>query len=187
MCRLTSFYSGRVRALFADYEPAASGIAARVGVETLSRVHLDACVALAVQREGGDEARWKASLERSLQANDRATVVGLLDGAVAGYGTAGWFEPSSKDPNSAIPDGWYLLGLVVSPQFRRHGVGQQLTAARLGWLAARSARVWYFVSSTNHASIDLHTKLGFQLIATTIAVPGVTFTDGGQLYAVDLA
>lgn len=62
----------------------------------------------------------------------------------------------------------------------------QLTAARLGWLGTRARRALYFVSSANRASIDLHTELGFQLIASEIDVPGVTFTESGQLYSGDL-
>jgi ribosomal protein S18 acetylase RimI-like enzyme len=172
-----------VASLFADYEPDAPGNASKVDVVPLSRVNLGECVALAVQREGGDEARWKTSLEGSLDADDRATFVALLDGQVAGYGTAGWFTPSRTDPATAIPDGWYLLGLVVGPQSRRQGVGRQLTAARLRWLGTRGRRVSYFVSSANRASIALHTTLGFQLIANDIKVPGITFTRSGQLYA----
>lgn len=173
-------------ALFADHQPDLQGTPAEVDVELLDRAHLDACVALAVEREGGPEARWKASLERSLDSSDRATLVALIDREVAGYGTVGWLAPSRSDSDSATPDGWYLLGLVVAPQHRRKGVGRLLTAARLGWIAPRSNRVWYFVSSANRASIDLHTELGFQLIATDIKVPGVAFTESGELYAVDL-
>lgn len=173
-------------ALFADYQPDLQGTAAKIDLELMDRAHLDACVALAVEREGGPEARWKASLQRSLDSSDRATLVAFIDGQVAGYGTVGWFASIRSDSDSATPGGWYLLGLVVAPQHRRQGVGRLLTAARLVWIGPRSRRVWYFVSSANRASIDLHTELGFHLIATDIKVPGVAFTESGELYAADL-
>ena len=173
-------------ALFADYLPRSRGTAARVEVKPMSRASLDECVALAVQREGGDEDRWKASLERSINADDRTTFVALLEGHVAGYGTVGWFAPGPVVAEPAVPDGWYLLGLVVDPRFRRLGVGQQLTAARLDWLRTRADRAWYFVNSANRPSIDLHSRLGFQMIAINIEIPGITFTESGQLYAADL-
>lgn len=174
-------------ALFAEYEPRSRGTVAKVEVKPLSRANLDECVALAVQREGGDEDRWKASLERSLNAGDRTAFVALLEGHVAGYGTVGWFAPGRVEAQSAIPDGWYLLGLVVDPGCRRQSVGQQLTALRLDWLRIRADRAWYFVSSANRPSIDLHSKLGFQMVASDIEIPGITFTESGQLYAADLA
>ena len=78
------------------------------------------------------------------------------------------------------------LGLVVDPGCRRHGVGRELTKARLGWLGERTDRAWYFVSSANRASIDLHTGFGFRLVASDVDVPGVAFTASGQLFCADL-
>ncbi|MFZ1410569.1 MAG: GNAT family N-acetyltransferase [Micropruina sp.] len=174
-------------ALFADYQPDLAGTAVTVDVEPLRRAHLDACVALAVQRDGGKKAAWRKALGRSLDADDRATFVALVDGRVAGYGTAGWFAPRDRDPDSAMPEGWYLLGLVVHARCRRRGVGRQLTVARLRWLQQRTDRAWYFASSANRPSIDLHAELGFQLMATNIEVPGVSFTVSGLLYGVNFA
>jgi GNAT superfamily N-acetyltransferase len=172
--------------LFADYEPNTAGAAAEISVAPIDRAHLDECAALAVERDGGDETCWKASLERYLDADDRVAFIALIDGRVTGYGTAGWFEPSHSDRAAQIPDGWYLLGLIVAPQSRRKGVGRKLTAVRLTWLATRTSLVRYFVSSANRASIDLHAELGFQLTGSDIEVPGVTFTAEGQLYSIDL-
>jgi cold shock CspA family protein/ribosomal protein S18 acetylase RimI-like enzyme len=173
-------------ALFAAYEPDAHGVPAEVVVEPLGPQHLDACVALAVQREGGDPAAWRTSLESALDATDRLTLVGLVDGQLAGYSTLAWLAPGIGHPTSAAPDGWYLLGLVVAPRFRRHGVGQRLTAERLRWLQGRTERVWYFASSDNLASIDLHTGFGFRLFAEHLEFPGVGFTGTGLLFGADL-
>jgi len=177
----------RVGALFAAYEPAAHGVRAEVVVEPLAERHLDACVALAVQREGGDPTAWRAVFEGGLGATDRATFVGMIDGHLVGYSTVAWLAPGIGHPTSAAPDGWYLLGLVVDPRFRRRGVGHRLTAERLRWLVGRTDRVWYFANSTNRASIDLHTGFGFGLRAEDLEFPGVSFTDGaGLLFGADL-
>ena len=177
----------RVEALFAAYEPDAHGHRADVLVEPLAQRHLDACVALAVQREGGDPAAWRTALEGGIEATDRASFVALVDGHLVGYSTVAWLAPGIGHPNSAAPDGWYLLGLVVDPRFRRRGVGHRLTAERLRWLVGRTDRVWYFANSTNRASIDLHTGFGFGLRAEDLEFPGVSFTDGaGLLFGADL-
>ncbi|HEY3411221.1 MAG TPA: GNAT family N-acetyltransferase [Propionicimonas sp.] len=155
-------------------------------VEPLAQRHLDACVALAVQREGGDPAAWRTALEGGIGATDRASFVGLVEGQLVGYSTVAWLAPGIGHPNSAAPDGWYLLGLVVDPDFRRLGVGRRLTAERLRWLRGRTERVWYFASNANRASIDLHTEFGFSLSAENVDFPGVSFTGTGLLFGADL-
>jgi ribosomal protein S18 acetylase RimI-like enzyme len=175
-----------VTALFAAYEPDAHGARAEVLVEPLAERHLDACVELAVHREGGDPAAWRTALESGMNADDRATFVGLLEGHLVGYSTVAWLAPAIGHPTSAAPDGWYLLGLVVDPRFRRRGVGRRLTIERLNWLRGRTDRVWYFVSDANRASIDLHTGFGFGLSAENLEFPGVSFTGIGLLFGADL-
>jgi ribosomal protein S18 acetylase RimI-like enzyme len=139
-----------------------------------------------VQREGGDPTAWRTALEDGLDATDRATFVAMIDGQLAGYSTVAWLAPGIGHPTSAAPDGWYLLGLVVDPDFRRRGVGHRLTTERLRWLHGRTDRVWYFVSNANQASIDLHTEFGFSLSAENVDFPGVSFTGTGQLFGADL-
>ena len=175
-------YVGTMPALFAAYAPDAHGGSAEVVVEPLGIQHLDACVALAVQREGGDPAAWRTALEDGLDATDRATLVGLVDGHLAGYSTVAWLAPGIGHPTTAAPDGWYLLGLVVHPLYRRLGVGRRLTAERLRWLHGRTDRVWYFAGSANRASIDLHAQFGFRQVAADLDFPGVTFTGSGLLF-----
>ncbi len=175
-----------MESLFAAYEPEVHGHRTEVVVEPLAQRHLDACVALAVQREGGDPTAWRTVLESGLDATDRATFVGLVDGQLVGYSTIAWLAPAIGHPKSAAQDGWYLLGLVVDPSFRRLGVGRRLTAERLRWLHGRTDRVWYFVSSANQASIDLHTEFGFRLSAENLDFPGVSFTGTGLLFGADL-
>jgi ribosomal protein S18 acetylase RimI-like enzyme len=172
--------------LFAAYEPHAHGVRTDVQVEPLARHHLDACVTLAVEREGGDPAAWRSVLEGALEAIDGVTLVAMVDGELAGYSRLAWLAPGIGHPTTAAPDGWYLLGLVVDPRFRRKGVGRRLTAERLRWLHGRTDRVWYFASNANQASIDLHTEFGFSQRAENLDFPGVSFTGTGLLFGADL-
>lgn len=173
--------------LFAAHDPDAHGSPLPITIAPLSPEHLEGCVALAVQREGGDPAAWRASLEQGIEGADRATFVGLAEGRVVGYATVGWLVPGAGDPGSQAPDGWYLLGLIVDPRFRRRGVGRRLTEERLRWLRGRTEKVWYFASSANQASIDLHSEFGFRLTTENLELPGVSFTASGLLFGADVA
>ena len=48
-------------------------------------------------------------------------------------------------------------------------------------------RAWYFVSDQNPASIDLHARFGFGLVARDVWIPGVKVTGTALLYGVDLS
>lgn len=176
----------REASLFARYQPDAHSVAVDHVVQELELTHLERCVALAVERDGGQPSRWRTSLERSLHSEDRQTFIAVIDNQLAGYGTVGWLAPAESDPDSAAPQGWYLLGLIVDPRYRRQGVGHHLTGTRMAWIQNRAPRAWYFVSSANRASIDLHAQFGFQLAVDGFALPGVNFTQSGRLYVAQL-
>lgn len=187
MTKIPDSDPGRETPLFADYQPHAHSIAVDHVVQKLEPTHLDRCVALAVQRDGGQPSRWRTSLERSLHSEDRQTFIALIDNQLAGYGTVGWLAPAESDSDSAAPQGWYLLGLIVDPRCRRQGVGHHLTGTRMAWIQNRAPQAWYFVSSANRASIDLHAQFGFQLAIDDFTLPGVKFTQSGQLYLAHLS
>ena len=81
-------------------------------------------------------------------------------GAVVAYGRVVRFEPEPATPDPA-PRGWYLLGLVVDQAWRRRGIGEALTAARMTWVAGRADRIYYFTAHENRVSQELHRRLGF--------------------------
>lgn len=91
-----------------------------------------------------------------------------------------------------LPAGWYLTGLVIAADHQRRGIGRAITEHRICWLRSRSDfdqldHLYYFASSRNDASRDLHARLGFTEIEHNISVPGCTFEDGiGILYALPL-
>ena len=99
-------------------------------------------------------------------------------GEIIGFSKTVWLEPEvSGDPLGLVP-GWYLGGVVVSPEYRRRGVGTQLTEARLELIFQLSESAYYFANHRNKTSIHFHEGFGFHEERRGIEVPGVTFTDG---------
>jgi len=97
-------------------------------------------------------------------------------------------KPPEGAPANAVPDGWYLTGVIVTPQFRRRRIGHQLTQARLQWLLRRTSNVYYVASAQNRVMIELHRQFGFVEMTRDFSFPDVTFTGGvGILFEVDLA
>lgn len=170
--------------LFADYEPSNHGVDAEIEVRPLEASDVERCAELAVQRNGLDIGTWRGSFERSLEREDRQTIVALRGGHVIGYSSIAWMDPVANGGVNA-PEGWYLTGVVVDSHVRRRGVGRRLTEARLEWLAARTDRVWYFATALNRPSLDLHAALGFREVTRDFSVPGVSFSGGEGILSVN--
>ena len=88
----------------------------------------------------------------------RLVMVAEVEGVVAGYGRARSHEtPNGMQPES-FPAGWYLSGLLVAREFRRYGIGLELTRQRIAWIGDRAKVVRFHTSATNRASISMHEK-----------------------------
>lgn len=121
--------------------------------------------------------------ERFLERTRRGEALCLL--ARAGRRSVGFGEVVHLS-HPSLPEGWYLSGLVVAPDWRRRGIGDRLTKERLDWIAARAPRAYYFANSRNGATIDLHARFGFREIQRGLAGHGLTFAGGvGLLFALD--
>src|SRR4051794_28321415 len=134
---------------------------------------LEAVVALAVEAapvRGGDA--WRALLEEERRHPERLLVVAEGE-EVVGYGRA-----SLLDDLTGAPRGYYLTGVFVRPASRRAGVGAELTAARLRWIAERADEAWFVANARNAASIELHRRFGFEEVTRDFAIPGVEFDRG---------
>jgi GNAT superfamily N-acetyltransferase len=133
---------------------------------------VEACVPLVVAIGAGEEAAWRQTLTRTVRDGERrALFVAEAGGQVVGYGRVACAEADPKVPGSA-PSGWYLLGLVVDQAWRRRGIGEALTRARMAWVSERSERLHYFTGHGNLASQALHKRLGFTEMPGTWIPPG---------------
>jgi ribosomal protein S18 acetylase RimI-like enzyme len=133
------------------------------------------------ERSGDVEARRKR-FEEQVTLADGFVVVAEVEGQVVGYGRV-VHHPGSH----GCPPGWYLMGLVVSPEFRRRGIGERLTLARLYWIAARADKAFYVANAQNMVTIELHARVGFKEITREFTFPGIEFQGGeGVLFAADL-
>jgi GNAT superfamily N-acetyltransferase len=123
---------------------------------------------------------WRQTLTRTVRdGQQRALFVAESSGQVVGYGRvvctdAGPAGPAGPEVPGAAPPGWYLLGLVVDEAWRRRGIGEALTKARMAWVSERSSRLYCFTSHANLASQALHEHLGFT------KMPGIWTPPGGQ-------
>jgi ribosomal protein S18 acetylase RimI-like enzyme len=87
-------------------------------------------------------------------------------------------SPPPDPPANIAPAGYYLAGLLVAPAYRRRGIGERLTRARMAWVALRGTETWFFANAANRASLLLHQGLGFREVTRDFTYPGVTFTGG---------
>ncbi len=149
------------------------------------------CAAIArieAMRDALDVDVARLACERQLEDRDVLILVALVGGEVAGFGRAGRIRLPPGSPPDSIPDGWYLLGVIVADRWRRRGIARELTRRRLDWIAERSAEAWYFANARNSASLDLHAELGFGVVSRRFSAPRLSFEGGeGVLCRIDLA
>jgi ribosomal protein S18 acetylase RimI-like enzyme len=168
--------------VFAPYQPEPEKrpvSAETVHIREGDPADVPACLDLVERVLKLDRAPWERSLMESVTDPARMLHVAENAGRIAGYARATHWTRPPNAPTNAAPSGWYLLGLVVAPEYRRRGIGRALTLARLRALAARTSEVWYFANARNKSSLDLHATLGFVEVTRDFWFPDLTF-DGGE-------
>lgn len=139
------------------------------------------CVTLAGLVADGTSEAWAALFRRDIDRSDRCLAVARVGDELIAYGRTAWFEPDAGAPANAAPAGYYLIGLVVAPSWRRRGVGAAIIQARLAWVAKRACEAWYFANVANRASIQLHEQAGFTTVTTDFWFPSVTDGESSHL------
>jgi ribosomal protein S18 acetylase RimI-like enzyme len=138
---------------------------------------IDAIAARQGGRSGQDPARLGDRIAAELSDSTRRLWVAVVSGAVVGYARL-----TRHDADQAVPDaarsGLYLGGVVFDPLLRRQGIGEPLTRTRMCAAFAEERGVWYIANAGNHASIAMHSALGFREITGRFEFPGVRFTGG---------
>jgi ribosomal protein S18 acetylase RimI-like enzyme len=137
---------------------------------------LEACAGLIVRHEGGEPTRWRNAFANYLATPDHCSLVAVQNELVIGYGRSQHCDADAVEARPSLPAGWYLSGLVVSEDHRREGIGIALCKARIAWVAARAADVWFFTNVQNVRSRELHRRAGFREVAHFQS----TEIDGGQ-------
>jgi len=147
---------------------------------------------LTYNRDGGDlaqlESKFKNEIANMESTDDGLLLVAELNSEVIGFARVKYFKPAPASPANICPEGWYLTGIIVAPEYRRRGMASALTQARLDWIAQRADQAYYFANAKNRVSIELHERFGFVEFTRDFVYPDVTFTGGeGILFSVKLA
>src|SRR5262245_17143227 len=116
-------------------------------IEPGTRADLHGIAEIAAAREGSTIRKQLGSFRRflrqSIETGECMLWVARLRGEIIGFAKCGLFVPERDAPLNTAPKGWYLLGMVVAPKYRRRRAGLRLTEARLNWIAERSANAYY--------------------------------------------
>ena len=121
----------------------------------------------------------RQKLVADLEHPDRYTVVACSsDAQVVGYASVFRHDLSPEHPPGTAPSGYYLVGLIVAPEWRRHGIGELLTEARMRWTAERADTIWYFANVANGATLDLHERFGFEEVTRDFSFPNAPLQPG---------
>lgn len=163
---------------FSTYDPDSRGTGAPVSGVIRQAKHddLDALTLIELTAITRTREDWQTVIDKAFDDPDRLLLVAEVDGDITGFAQTNFLE---KHPVNHGPAGFYLTGVTVIPAYRRRGLGRALTVARLDWIRERANEVWYFASSANQSSIELHLAFGFEEVQRAGTIHGVTF-DGGE-------
>lgn len=163
--------------LTSNYAPDAHGAPlADATVRLVAHADLPACAELIAHASGGEAASWLTRLQYRFDKGD-PLFAAVVDGCVVGFASLTWLDPEETGGRGA-PSGWYLSGIGVNQHFQRRGLGRALTQARCAWVWGQGQPVYFAVSASNTASLDLHRELGFRELTREFAITGLSFTDG---------
>ena len=179
--------------LFAEYEPEVrSSLNYQVQLVVADTSHIEGVARLIAERNNIKVGELISSLERTFERAERDEIafqmfVAVDDYTVVGYGKCQWLAASTIDGAHGLPDGWYLMGMIVDSNYRRQGIGRRLCEARVRWIKQQADEAFYYVNALNEVSIRLHKHLGFREISRSFGFPGLVFQggQGGVLFKAD--
>lgn len=151
-------------------------------VRPLALADVPVVAGLHAAREGVSFSRAEEVVRGWMSDPTRHVLVAEVEGRVRGFASCALGrldEPAA--PLGARDPAWFLSGVVVEPAARRHGLGRQLTTARLDLLADLTDEVWCVVNARNRVSLDLHSDLGFVEHRRGPRLAGVDFSGGPGL------
>jgi ribosomal protein S18 acetylase RimI-like enzyme len=171
--------------LFAAYEPLEGGGVPPedLAIRLATADDVQAIARLAAERNSKPFEEAHTTLRTEFTRIDpvepqKMFCVAESEGEVVGFARAAYLPVAEAEGAHGMQDGWYLMGVVVGPSYRRRGIGRRLTKYRLEWIRSRANSVYYFVNATNLASVALHRAFGFREVTREFSYPRVTFTGG---------
>ena len=181
--------------LFAEYEPQIrSSLNYHVQLMPANVTHINGVARLISERNDIKIDRLVANLEKTFcRASDNQIGFQMfvaIDGcSVVGYGKCQWLSTPTIEGAFNMPEGWYLMGMIVDPRYRRQGIGRRLCEARIRWIRQQTDAAYYYVNALNEVSIRLHKHLGFRELTRDFGFPGLSFKggQGGVLFKADLS
>lgn len=162
---------------FAPYVPGAASSArsgADVPVGIRQATALDAPgLAVVMAARGGTPADHLAGALRQIES------LPVLRIAVRDAALVGWCGAGRVPLEQGSDPVWLIAGLTVRAQQRRQGIGHRLllTVCQAVWETG-DEEVFSVVNAANLASVDLHERAGFEVIARAASFAGITFSGG---------
>ena len=163
----------------ADFSSSPPGPPWQALVRPLTPADVPVVAGLHAAREGVAVSRAEQVVRGWCSETTRHVLVAEVEGRVRGFASCALGRlDESASPSEGRDPVWFLAGVVVDPAARRHGLGRQLTTARLDLLADLTDEVWCVVNARNRPSLDLHADLGFVEHCRGPRLAGVEFTGG---------
>lgn len=105
----------------------------------------------------------------SQESSNRIYYLAYLDNELLSFAGARKYEQSTDEnmygTSNLLPSGWYLRGLKVHPDWRRRGLGKEITLLRLKWLSERSDHSFVFLDDENKITVPMYYQLGFKEVS----------------------
>lgn len=110
--------------------------------------------------------------------------VGVLGGEVVGLTRLAYFSKNDSRVKYPSPEGWYQIGSIVLPEFKRQNIARAFHEHRAKYVLSKQAYKLYSMAfDTNHVSIKMHQRFGFEKIKEGPGFIHVKFDSGnGYLF-----
>lgn len=122
-----------------------------------------------------EETYIRRTISDMRNSKGRMVCVSTVEGIIVGYARCRLFEEAKYPYNGEF--GWYLMGMVVHPNFRKRGIGKKLIEFRINWLRSKTKEIFYITNSRNTPSIQSHDSFGFKEIARARGFLNADFSD----------
>jgi GNAT superfamily N-acetyltransferase len=123
--------------------------------------------------------RSETENEIQKQHDEYKLFVGVLDGKVVGITRLAFFGKNDSRVKYPSPEGWYQIGSIVLPDYRRQNIARAFHDHRVKYVLSKySYKLYSMAFDTNHVSIKMHESFGFEKIKEGPGFVHVRFESG---------